>query len=463
MQNKTRIFLLNPPYKKYFIRSARWAAQSISASNWYPIWLAYACGLLGKEGFNVKLLDALADNLTFKDTLNIVSKFSPQICVIYSSFDSKINDVKIAQAIKEKTNSLIVFVGPWVSSCPEEFLKEESVDIAAVGEFDEAILELAKSVPKEKIKGILYKKKEGIIKNPSCDPVSEERLEDFPFVTEVYRRHLEIRNYHQAPQLYPFVDLFTGRGCDWGKCSFCLWPHTMNQGFSYRQRKMKSVIEEFKYIKKQLPFVKEVFIQDDTFPAYRAKEFSLAILEKNIKMVWSCYARVDLDFQTLKLMKKAGCRCLHVGYESADNQILKQCAKGITRQMAEEFTYYASKLGFIIHADFIFGLPGETQETIKNTISWARKLPLHSYQFTVPHVYPQTPLYMYLARFNFLIDGRISYPYLSYEELISSAKEAIRACHFNLRYILRMLKKPREFLRGLYYSHFVIRYLLNKE
>jgi len=293
--------------------------------------------------------------------------------------------------------------------------------------------------------------------------VSEERLEDFPFVTDVYSRHLRIRNYRQAPLAHPFIDLFTGRGCDWGKCSFCLWPHVMNKGFGYRKREMKSVVDEFKYIKKQLPFVREVFIQDDTLPAYRAKEFSLAILENNIKMAWSSYARVDLDFATLKLMKKAGCRCLHVGYESADNQILKQCAKGITRQMAEEFTYYANKLGFIIHADFIFGLPGETQETIKDTITWAKKLPLHSYQFTVPHVYPQTSLHVYLARFNFLIDGRIDYPYLSYEELISSAKKAITTCHFNLRYILRMLKKPKEFLRALYYSRFVIKYLLKKD
>ena len=456
-----KIFFLNPPYERHFIRSARWTVKSISGSNWYPIWLAYATGLLESEGFTVKLLDALVNNLSFEKTVDVVSEFSPQICVIYSSLESKPKDIEIARAIKEKTKSLIVFVGPWVSCYPEDFIKEGPVDIVCVGEFDEAILELAKGAPKNEIKGIFYKK-EAIVKNPLRGPVSEERLDDFPFVADVYSRHLNIKNYRQAPQLYPFVDLFTGRGCEWGKCTFCLWPFTMNRGFPYRKRKIASVIEEFKYIKRELPFVKEVFIQDDTLPPGRAREIASAILENNIKMTWSCYARVDLDLDTLKLMKRSGCRCLHVGYESGDNGILKRCAKGTTKEMAEEFTRNANDLGFIIHADFIFGLPGETKETIKNTIAWAKKLPLHSYQFTVAHVYPKTPLYEYLKENKFLIRNQTNYPDLGYEELTRWCKIAIRECHINAGYALRMLKQPREFLRGLYYSRFVLKYLFGR-
>jgi radical SAM superfamily enzyme YgiQ (UPF0313 family) len=447
LTKEMNVYLLNPPYRRHFIRSGRWDTDSISDSNWYPIWLAYCTGLLEKKGHRVKLLDALVEGLNFRETIEEVAKFSPQLVVIYPSLQSLDSDIEIARRIKEATKSKIIFVGPWASAAPEKMLESPAVDALAKGEFDYVVLELAQAVPLPEINGLYWRQGTRILINRPRQPVSAQELDQFPFVTDVYRRHLRIERYHQAPQLYPFVDLFTGRGCQWGRCSFCLWPYSFGGVGSYRKRHMAGVIEEFKFIRDHLPFVREVFIQDDTLPSDRAYELSESILRNGLKMTWSAYARVDLDLPTLRIMRSSGCRSLHVGYESSAQHILKLCNKGTTVEMAEEFTRNAARLGFLIHADFILGLPGETVQTIKQTINWARALPVASYQFTVPLVYPGTPLYRYLRRNGALKDGEANYPGLSQGQLKAWTRRATLASHFNLSYILRMIRRPREFMR----------------
>lgn len=444
-----KTLLLNPPYEKHFIRSARWAAKSISGSNWYPIWLAYCTGLLEKHGHEAKLVDALVEEYSNEKTVDLAAEYQPELTVIYISTASLQNDVEIAEAIKAKTGSRIVLVGPWCGVEPEMIINSsQAIEAIALYEFDRTILEIADRRELKDIKGLWWKDGARIIKNPVRPPITAEQLNEFPFVTDVYRRHLNIRKYFQAPQLYPFVDLFTGRGCAWGKCTFCLWPATMTKGAPYRQRRIEDVIEEIKSIKKELPYVKEVFIQDDTFPAERAGEFSAALLRQQIKLTWSCYSRADLDETTLRLMRQAGCRGLHVGFELSDPKILKLMNKGITAPQMEQFAKIAYNLGFIIHADFIFGLPGETVETIKATIAWAKKLPVHSYQIVTPKVYQNTPLCVLLAQPQ---SSNLSEAELSYW-----TKRAIRECHLNFGYLMRLLRHPAELGRLLRGARYVL-------
>lgn len=435
-----KVLLLNPPYPiKHFIRSARWAAPSISGSNWYPIWLAYAGGWLEKHGHKILLLDALVERLSPEKTLEISGNFHPDLTAIYTSTATLDSDVKISEMIARETDSRIIFVGPWCKVAPEEILNSSSVISAiTIGEFDRALLDLANGKPLKNIKGICWKKDGEITQNPPAKPIEGKDLDQFPYVTDIYRHFLNLKKYFQAPQLYPFVDLYTGRSCDWGRCTFCLWPNTMNLRLPYRTRTIKNVIEELKFIKKKLSEVKEIFFQDDTLPAWRAKEISQAILEKRLKLTWSGYARAELDYETLKLMKRSGCRALHVGFESGVPRILKLMGKGVTVEQMEEFAYNAERLGIIIHADFILGLPGETKTTIKQTVAWAKKLPVHSYQITTPKVYPNTPLARYLEK---------NAPTISQEELRKLTGWALKQCHFNWRYIFRMLKYPKEIYR----------------
>ena len=454
-----KVFLLNPPYVPEFMRSARWAAVSISGSNWYPIYLAYCTGLLEKYSHKTKLVDGPVDKLSHEDVFKMTEDFSPDITVLYISDKSLENDIAIGERMKDLTDSYIVLVGPWCSCVNhDELLKHSKIDSLAIGEFDYTVLELAEGRPENTIDGLVWKNNGKIIYNPIRKPLTTEQINEFPFVTDVYRRHLNIQSYFQAPHLHPFVDLFTGRGCSWGKCTFCLWPHTINKGAPYRTGDINKTIEELEFIKEKLPFVREVFIQDDTLPAWRARELATGIIEAGLDITWSCYARSDAtyDLETLKLMKKSGCRCLHVGYESSNPQILKNIKKGVNVKMMEKFTEVTNKVGLVNHADFIIGLPGETEETIKATVKWAKTLKVDSYQFTVPKPYPETPFYEWLEENGYLKDGWANYPHLSSEDIDKWTRWALRETNMNPRYLLRMLRKPNEWRRLLRSAKYVV-------
>jgi len=442
-----KILLLNPPYQSNFIRSARSTWPSISGSNWYPIFLAYATGWLEKNGHQTKLVDALVENLSSLKVINLAKDFQPQLTVVYAAETSLKNDISIGVKIKKNTRSLLILVGPWCQPIAEKILKENPlVDGLIPHELEKVLLDLANQKPKEKIKGLVFRNNQQVITNPPADFLTTKELDEIPFVSKVYQKHLNLNLYYQASLLHPFVDLFTGRGCPWGKCTFCLWPNTIHKGSTYRTRSPENVIEELKFIKRQLPQVKEVFFQDDTLPAWRAKQLSEMILKNKLKITWSCYARANMDLKTLKLMKKAGCRYLHVGYESADEEILKNICKGTTPGQMKKFTQDTKKAGLKVHGDFILGLPGETEQTIKNTIKWTKDLGIEGYQFFLPQPQKGTPLYIYLKKHRYLNKkGEINYPNLSYDQLSSWRFKALREIYFSPSYFFNTLKNINSF------------------
>jgi len=462
-----KVLLLNPPYSRGYIHSARWDTITISGSHWYPIYLAYCTGLLEKHDHETKLIDAEADELFFEEVLRKAKVFSPDLTVVYISTKGLGVHIKLSEKIKEFTGSRILFVGPWCSINPKDVLgRSEKIDFLARGEFDFTTLELANGVPEEKIRGLTRRVDDKIVNNEDRRPVSSKQLDEFPFVTDVYSSHLNIRNYRIGPQLYPFVDTFTGRGCPWGRCTFCLWPYTLNKDARYRTRSIDNVIAELRFISEKLRFVKEVFIQDDALPPWRARELSLAIIENGLKITWSCYSRADMDYETLILMKRAGCRLLQVGYESSNLQILKNVRKGVTPKLMEKFTRDANKVGLKILADFIIGLPGENEETIKATIKWAKNLNVDVYQFATPKAYPSTSFYEWLRKNGYLKNGEVNYPHLSYEDLCIWVKRAMRECYFNWVFFKRVIDKNSEIdeiKRLAYHARHVIPYSLWKK
>ncbi len=460
-----KVLLLAPPYVPGFMRNARWDVIGISGSDWYPIYLSYCTALLEREGHEPKLLDAQVDKLSYDETYSIAEEFSPQLAVLYFSIKSLENDLVVAERIRGLTGGEVVLVGPSSSINPVETLNKSSkVSLLARGEFDFTVLELANNVPREQIKGLVWKDAMGEVHvNPQREPVSAEELDRFPFVTDVYRRHLNINNYHQSGHQHPFVDLFTGRGCAWGLCTFCLWPNTINKGAGYRTRQMASVIEELRFTQDEMPYIKEVFIQDDTLPEERAIELSEAILENKLKLCWSCYSRANLGLSTLQLMKRAGCRTMHVGFESSNPQILKNIKKGTSIKTMEEFARNANSVGLFIVADFITGLPGETVDTIKATVEWAKKLPVQRYTITLPKPYPETPFYDWLVEHNCLKDGHPDYPDLSTEDIYRWNKWSLRHVYLSPDYFFRMITKPYEWYRIARSARYLLPYLTSKE
>ena len=459
-----RVLLLAPLYVPGFMRNARWDALTVSGSNWYPIWLAYCTGLLEREKHEAKLVDAQVKNLTHEETYRMAEEFAPELTVLYYSNMSLQNDLMIGERIKELTGCDVVLVGYSASINSVETLEQSSsIDLMARGEFDFTVLDLANKVPKEQIKGLLWKDSRGAVhENPPRPPVPAEELDGLPFVTDVYRRHLNLWDYHLGGHKHPYVDMFTGRGCAWGLCTFCVWPHIFYKGGGYRTRSIANVIEELKFIRDEMPYVKDVYFQDDVLPKDRVRELSQAILDNNIKLRWSGYARANLDLDTLKLMKRAGCCLLEVGLESSSQQILKNIKKGTTIKQVEEFAKNARKAGVFIIGAIITGLPGETVATIKATTAWANKLPIKRFTITLPKAYPGTPLYEYLAENGYLKNGRPHYPNLSSEEIYYWNKWSLRHVYLTPSFFFKTITAPSQWLWVLRSAKYLLPYIFSR-
>jgi radical SAM superfamily enzyme YgiQ (UPF0313 family) len=205
--------------------------------------------------------------------------------------------------------------------------------------------------------------------------------------------------------------------------------------------------------KEYWPWVKEFFFDDDTFNIQKARTVELCAKLKPLNLTWSCTSRVTTDYETLKAMKEAGCRLLIVGYESGDQQILKNIKKGATIERARQFTKDCHKLGLVVHGDFILGLPGETPETINNTIAFAKELDVETIQVSVAHAYPGTELYEYAMKNGFMVAdskmvdegghqmAQIQYPGLPADELMESVHRFYDEYYFRPKAIYRILKK----------------------
>lgn len=443
-----KIALLSLPYLPDYMRNARCDFVSLSHTQWYPIWLGFLGAFLEKKGYQIKFIDAPAAGLNFNQVKNILEKFQPEFLVVYTGRLSEDVDIDLTEKLMARFKAEAIFVGPYFSINPQKTLKKsKKIKYGVQGEFEYPVLELLQGNKQSAIKNLVYKKtgKGKIITNSIRPYLTTKKLDEIPFISEFFSRHLNFNNYKAPSELYPFIDIMTGRGCIWGKCSFCLWVQTFIKGCVYNHRSLDNVIQEFKFIQSHLPQIKSVMIQDDTLPGGIAQQLSTAILKHNIKLPWSCYARANLNLKTMKLMKKAGCLNLHVGYESADNQILGKIQKGLTKEQIEKFTVDAHKASLSIHADFAFGFPGETKESIKNTIAWAKKLKPDTAQFQLMIPFKGTRFYQDLKISGNLKNNEPNFDNLSAEEIRGYAKKAYREFYFSCHYLKRVLRHPIQY------------------
>jgi hopanoid biosynthesis associated radical SAM protein HpnJ len=442
-----KTLFLNPPSFENFDGGAgsRWPATREIESYWYPVWLAYPTGML--EG--ARLLDAPPHHVSGEETINIAKDY--EFLVLFTSTPGFPGDIRLAQAIKNANpNIKIAFVGPHVSVLPEKSLNEcAAMDFICRKEFDYAVTDYAKGKPLEEIAGVSYRKDGKVIHNPDAPQIQD--LDSLPHVTEVYKRDLDVTRYNVPFLLHPYVSLYTTRGCP-AQCTFCLWPQTLS-GHPWRKRSSDDVAAEMAKAKQLWPDVKEFFFDDDTFNIQKARTIELCAKLKPLGLTWSCTSRVTTDFETLKAMKEAGCRLLIVGYESGDPQIRKNIKKGATVERARQFTKDCHKLGLVIHGDFILGLPGETRETINNTIAFAKELDVETIQVSVAHAYPGTELYDYAVKNGFMVStskmvdegghqlAHIQYPGLPADVILSEVHRFYDEYYFRPKAAFRILRK----------------------
>jgi hopanoid biosynthesis associated radical SAM protein HpnJ len=429
-----RTLLLQGPSCEGFDGGAgsRYQARREIRSFWYPTWLAQAAALVPDS----KLIDAPPRRMSLAQV--VAQAPSYDLAVLHTSTPSFASDVKTLSALKAANPRLRAgFVGAHVAVQPDASLRaSRAIDFVAQGEFDFTIREIAEGRRWESIAGLSFRREDGeIVHNPPRAVL--EDMDQLPFVTPIYRRDLNVRDYFIGYLRHPYLSLYTGRGCK-SRCTFCLWPQTVG-GHRYRTRSVGHVIDEIRWAREMLPEVKELFFDDDTFTDDRPRAEAIARELGKLGVTWSCNAKANVPKDTLRVMRDNGLRLLLVGYESGNQQILHNIRKGMRVDVARQFTRHCHALGIVIHGTFILGLPGETQETIEETIRFATDINPHTIQVSLAAPYPGTRLYQE-ALDNGWLDGAhaelidqsgvqlapLHYPHLAHSEIFGSVDEFYR-------------------------------------
>ena len=253
-----KTLFLNPPSFENFDGGAgsRWPATREIESYWYPVWLAYPAGML--EG--ARLIDAPSHHISAEETIQTAKDY--EFLVLYTSTPGFPGDIGLAQAIKSANpNIKIAFVGPHVTVLPDRTLKDcPAIDFICRKEFDYSVFEFAHGKALEEILGISYRKDGAVVHNPDRPQIQD--LDALPHVTDVYHRDLDPRRYTVPFLLYPYVSLYTTRGCP-AQCTFCLWPQTVG-GHKYRARSPEGVAREMAH-------VDAVVVRGSFFPGRRCR------------------------------------------------------------------------------------------------------------------------------------------------------------------------------------------------
>jgi radical SAM superfamily enzyme YgiQ (UPF0313 family) len=460
------VCFVNPPFKaEYgrFSRESRSPAIAKSGTLYYPLWLIYAAAYAGKQGHRVFFLDAPAKKLDEEQTIEIIREQTgaPGLFVLDTSTPSIKSDARFGRRLKELyPRSFVMLTGVHPSACPEETLSmDENIDAVARGEYDLTVTELAEALETGagpvNVKGITYRHRHtGEIRTNRAMPFLEN-LDAVPFVAEFIKEHLDVKDYFFSAATYPAIQLFTGRGCPF-RCYFCVYPQTMH-GHRYRVRSAGNVATEFQYIADNFPKVKEVVIEDDTFTIdkRRVVEICELLIEKKLykRLKWLCNARVDLDLETMRIMKKAGCRLIIPGIESGSQRILDNIGKGTKTEQFEEYVKNARKAGLLVHACYMMGNRGETVETMEETLKLALRLNTDTVQFFPLIPYPGTEAYRWARKQGYIKAGYegyckedgthstvLEFPGLSSGEILDFCDKARKKYYLRPRYLFHRLK-----------------------
>ncbi len=456
-----KTLFLQPPSFDGFDGGAgsRYQAKREIKSFWFPTWLAQPAALV--EGS--KLIDAPPARLGMAPV--IAEAKNRDLCIIHTSTPSFASDVKVAQALKDANPAIrIGMVGAKVAVQPQESLEQGApIDFVARNEFDFTIKDVAEGRDLSSIDGISYRNASGAIVHNKDRAVIHD-MDSLPFVSEVYKRDLRIEDYFIGYLMHPYVSLYTGRGCK-SRCTFCLWPQTVG-GHTYRVRSPGHVAEEIRLIRQYWPQTREIFFDDDTFTDNLPRAEAIAKELGRMGVTWSCNAKANVPRETLKVLRDNGLRLLLVGYESGNQQILHNIKKGMRIEVAKKFTKDCHELGIKIHGTFILGLPGETTETIQETIRFATEINPHTIQVSLAAPYPGTFLYDQAVKNGWLdaanaelIDDHgiqiapLHYPHLSHTEIFDSVETFYRKFYFRAPKIAsivnEMIRSPQMMKRRL--------------
>lgn len=408
-----KILLANAPWIRdgiFGVRAgSRWPHFQEDNYLPFPFFLSYTASVLERDNHEVYLIDAIAEQITKDKFINRVKEIKPQLILFEISTPSLPDDLDIAHTIRDKFDKKIkiAFCGPHYELYNPDFLdKHDFIDFLLYGEYEYTIKDLAKTINYggsfSKVKGIIYK---GIDTKPVKTPPRPliANLDELPWPS---RDKLPIYKYSDQPGGIPkpTLQMWASRGCPY-KCIFCAWPQLMYGNNSYRTRNPVEVVDEMEQCIKKYGF-KSVYFDDDTFNIgnERMLELCSEIKKRNIKIPWAIMARADtLTKDVLKNMKEAGLYSLKFGVESGVQELINSSGKNLSLEKVKESMLWCKELDIKVHLTFMFGLPGETKDTINKTIDFALNLEPDSVQFSIATPFPGSVYYKQLESKNELL------------------------------------------------------------
>jgi len=393
-----KVSLLNPPPVDgdKFIREGR-CMQSVDS--WAAIWPPLSLGILGgiaKDYAEIDLFDCNVEGdksgLPIEQTIERVRSFKPDVIVVNTSFPSIEGDMHAATELKKVCpDALIVGFGVFFTLLDENAMSDyDAFDIGIRGEPEDTFRELLESLGSEtvysEIPGLMWREN-GTIKR-SDDREFIQDIDKLPFASREFFRNDRYTLPHNGE---PFTLIGVSRGCPY-PCTYCIAP--VYYGKKLRRHSLEYVLSELeecqtKYNIKQFLFWEEVFTMDRDFGI----ELCDAIIDNEWNISWATTTRADLvDEEILSKMKEAGCTLMGLGIETADQNIMDLSKKKEKVEDVENAVRLCQKVGLTTMGHFIFGLPGETNDTIEKTINFGVNLGLDYIQAYAAVPYPKTPL-----------------------------------------------------------------------
>jgi radical SAM superfamily enzyme YgiQ (UPF0313 family) len=417
-----RTTLLNLPWKKNLslgVRAgSRWPFTSLPEKDGriyyipFPFFLAYATAFLKAKGKEVKLIDAIAEEINEQTLFEKIKSFNPKLIVIETSTPSFENDLSIIYNVFNRlTDCQIAICGPHASVFPEQILRDNTfINYVFIGEYEYTLLKLVECLENnlalESVLGLAYRKGTEVKINDSRPTVDNLDSLSWP-----EREDLPIYKYNDgfAGLPHPNVQIWASRGCPF-QCNYCLWPQTIYREHKYRKRNPIDVIDEMEYLIKRFDF-KAVYFDDDVFNIDKEHVLGICreIKKRKIKVPWAVMARADLmDEQILENMSDSGLYAIKYGIESADQNILDFCKKNMDLGKTCQTIKLTRKLGIKIHLTFCLGLPKETKQSVQKTIRFIQDSQPDSLQVSFATPFPGTEYFRYVNDKGYLLSDNWS-------------------------------------------------------
>ncbi|PIR00668.1 MAG: B12-binding domain-containing radical SAM protein [Nitrospinae bacterium CG11_big_fil_rev_8_21_14_0_20_45_15] len=419
-----------------------------------PVNHLYVATMLKEDGHEVHFIDAQIDYAAYQkmDEKNFSGL---DFLVILSSSNSYKDDLRVSKYVKSKNaNVKVLLFGSHPTFKPEDCLSEAAIDFVVIREPEMTVRDLIRRVVDgkslEDLGGCAYKEN-GTTKVNEFDgyfDMNELPIPDWTLLPP------NVDYFNPVIKRMPYATMQTSRGCP-AKCIYCTSPFFY--GNDIRVKSAKNVLKEIRYLV-GLGY-KEIFFRDETFTAYKKRNMEIckAIIDEKIDVTWIANGRVDMiDLEAAKLMKQAGCHMLKFGVETGDDQMLLNLKKGATVEQAREAFRICHEVGLDTHAHMIFGGPGETNESVANTLKFIKDIDPTTASFGILTPYPGTEHFkMVQEKFPEIMNGTDAdmetlhttayYSQalcdLSHKELNNVIGKAYRSFYFRPSYILKWLKK----------------------